>query len=162
MSKVIVITGASSGIGEETAKLLAKDGAKLVLGARREERLKDVASEVVALGGQAVYTVTDVTKYEDVEALAKLALATYGRIDVWISNAEVMPQAPFMSQTVKKWESAIDTNIKGVLYGISLALPQMKKQKSGQIITVASVEGHHAHVGGGVYLGTKYAVRAMA
>lgn len=102
------------------------------------------------------------TKYEDVEALAKLALATYGRIDVWISNAGVMPQAPFMSQTVKEWESAIDTNIKGVLYGISLALPQMKKQKSGQIITVASVEGHHVHVGGGVYLGTKYAVRAMA
>lgn len=162
MSKVIVITGASSGIGQETAVLLAKDGAKLVLGARREDKLQDVAKLVTDNGGQAVYAVTDVRDNNQVQALAQLALETFGRIDVWINNAGIMPQAPFMAGTVSEWDAAIDINIKGVIYGINAALPIMTKQKDGQIITIASVEGHHAHAGGGVYSGTKYAVRAIA
>ncbi|MBM7642459.1 SDR family oxidoreductase [Streptococcus loxodontisalivarius] len=162
MSKVIVITGASSGIGEASAALLAADGHKLVLGARRQDKLQAVAARVEEAGGQVAYAVTDVRQNAEVAALAQLTLDRFGRIDVWINNAGIMPQAPFMAGTVDEWDSAIDINIKGVIYGINAALPQMVAQKSGQIINVASVEGHHSHVGGGVYSGTKYAVRAIS
>ncbi|MGT2799866.1 SDR family oxidoreductase [Streptococcus marmotae] len=162
MTKVIVITGASSGIGEATATLLAKSDAKLVLGARREDQLKAIVQAIQEQGGEAVYAATDVTKQEQVEALKELALSTFGRVDVWINNAGVMPQAPFMAATVQEWEQAIDINVKGVLYGITASLPVMARQKAGQIINIASVEGHHSHVGGGVYSATKYAVRAIS
>lgn len=162
MSKIIVITGASSGIGQETATLLAKSGVKIVLGARREDKLQEVVELVRNNGGQAVYTVTDVRDRNQVQALAQLALDTYGGIDVWINNAGVMPQAPFIKGTIDEWDAAIDINIKGVLYGIAAALPIMVKQKKGHMINIASVEGHHSHAGGGVYSATKYAVRAMS
>ena len=148
MSNIIVITGASSGIGQETASILAKDGAKIVLGARREDKLKEVVDLVKKNGGQAIYAVTDVRDKNQVQALAQLALDTYGGIDVWINNAGVMPQAPFIKGTIDEWDAAIDINIKGVLYGITAALPILMKQKKGHIINIASVEGHHSHAGG--------------
>ncbi|MCY7009047.1 SDR family oxidoreductase [Fusobacterium simiae] len=162
MSKVIVITGASSGIGEATAKILAKDGGKIVLGARREDKLKKLAEEVKNLGGEAVYSVTDVTKVEEVEALAKLAIDTFGKIDVWLNNAGIMPSSPMIKKDIKSWDAIIDTNIKGVMYGIGAALPYMYKQKSGHIINISSVAGHIIHAGNAAYAASKWAVRAIS
>lgn len=161
-NKVIVITGASSGIGEATAKLLTKRGDKVVLGARREERLQKLADEIKAEGGEVIYASTDVTKRSDVEALAKLAVDTFGRIDVWLNNAGLMPHSTFDKLHVDEWERMVDVNIKGVLYGIAAGLPVMREQKSGHFINVSSVAGHKTHPGGGVYSGTKYAVRAIS
>lgn len=161
-NKVIVITGASSGIGEATAKLLTKRGDKVVLGARREERLQKLADEIKAEGGEVIYASTDVTKRSDVEALAKLAVDTFGRIDVWLNNAGLMPHSTFDKLHVDEWERMVDVNIKGVLYGIAAGLPVMREQKSGHFINVSSVAGHQTHPGGGVYSGTKYAVRAIS
>lgn len=161
-NKVIVITGASSGIGEATAKLLTKRGDKVVLGARREERLQKLANEIKAEGGEVIYASTDVTKRSDVEALAKLAVDTFGRIDVWLNNAGLMPHSTFDKLHVDEWERMVDVNIKGVLYGIAAGLPVMREQKSGHFINVSSVAGHKTHPGGGVYSGTKYAVRAIS
>ncbi|MGR2779794.1 SDR family oxidoreductase [Bacillus subtilis] len=160
--KVIVITGASSGIGEATAKLLAKDGAKLVLGARRENLLQNLVKEVEGLGGEAVYAVVDVTKVEQVEDLAKLAIDTFGKIDVWLNNAGIMPQSLLKQKKIEDWDAMIDINIKGTLYGIGAALPFMEKQKSGHIINISSVAGHIAHAGSSVYSATKWAVRAIS
>lgn len=162
MSKVIVITGATSGIGAASAKLLAKDGNKLVLGARREAKLQEVAQEVEANGGQAAYGVTDVTKVEDVEALAKIAMDKFGRIDVWLNNAGIMPQSLLIQKKIADWNNTIDINIKGVLYGIGAALPYMEAQKSGQFINISSVAGHVAGPGSAVYSASKYAVRAIS
>lgn len=161
-NKVVVITGASSGIGEATAKLLTKRGDKVVLGARREERLQKLADEIKAEGGEVIYASTDVTKRSDVEALAKLAVYTFGRIDVWLNNAGLMPHSTFDKLHVDEWERMVDVNIKGVLYGIAAGLPVMREQKSGHFINVSSVAGHKTHPGGGVYSGTKYAVRAIS
>ncbi|MDY3300474.1 MAG: SDR family oxidoreductase [Limosilactobacillus reuteri] len=161
-SKVVVITGASSGMGEATAKLLAKDGDKLVLGARRENRLQEIAKDIEKLGGEAVYAATDVTNDDEVEALAKLAIDKFGRIDVWINSAGIMPQSLLAQKKVKDWDMMIDINIKGTLYGIGAALPYMMKQKSGQIINIASVAGHIVGPLSAVYSGTKYAVRAIS
>lgn len=161
-SKVIVITGASSGIGEATAKLLAGRGDKVVLGARREERLQKLTEEIKSEGGLAVYRVTDVTSRSEVEALAHLALDEYGQIDVWINNAGLMPHSTFDKLKVDDWERMIDVNIKGVLYGIAAALPSMRERKSGQFINLSSVAGHKTHPGGGVYSATKFAVRAIS
>ncbi|MGG0788796.1 SDR family oxidoreductase [Peribacillus simplex] len=161
-NKVVVITGASSGIGEATAKLLTKRGDKVVLGARREERLQKLADEIKAEGGEVIYASTDVTKRSDVEALAKLAVDTFGRIDVWLNNAGLMPHSTFDKLHVDEWERMVDVNIKGVLYGIAAGLPVMREQKSGHFINVSSVAGHKTHPGGGVYSGTKYAVRAIS
>lgn len=161
-SKVIVITGASSGIGEATAKFLAGRGDKVVLGARREDRLQKLTDEIKAAGGSAVYRTTDVTSRSEVEALAQLALDEYGQIDVWVNNAGLMPQSTFDKLKVDEWERMIDVNIKGVLYGIAAALPSMRERKSGQFINLSSVAGHKTHPGGGVYSGTKYAVRAIS
>ena len=160
--KVIVITGASSGIGEATAKLLAKDGAKLVLGARRENLLQNLVKEVEGLGGEAVYAVVDVTKVEQVEDLAKLAIDTFGKIDVWLNNAGIMPQSLLKQKKIEDWDAIIDINIKGTLYGIGAALPFMEKQKSGHIINISSIAGHIAHAGSSVYSATKWAVRAIS
>lgn len=161
-SKVIVITGASSGIGEATAKLLASRGDVVVLGARREERLKILVNEIKAHGGEAVYCVTDVTSRQSVEELAKKALELYGRIDVWLNNAGLMPHSTFDKLKVNEWEQMIDVNLKGTLYGIAAALLPMRKRKSGHFINLSSVAGHQVHMGGGVYSGTKYAVRAIS
>lgn len=161
-SKVIVITGASSGIGEATAKLVVKDGAKVILGARRENKLKKIADEIEKLGGEVAYQATDVTDDNQVEALAKLAIDKFGRIDVWLNNAGIMPQSILSEKKINDWNNMIDINIKGTLYGIGAAIPYMDKQKSGHIINVSSVAGHTAHSGSAVYSATKYAVRAIS
>jgi NADP-dependent 3-hydroxy acid dehydrogenase YdfG len=160
--KVVVITGASSGIGEATAKLLAKDGVKLVLGARRETLLQNLVKEVEELGGEAVYAVVDVTKVEQVEDLAKLAIDKFGKIDVWLNNAGIMPQSLLKQKKIEDWDAMIDINIKGTLYGIGAALPFMEAQKSGHIINISSIAGHIAHAGSSVYSATKWAVRAIS
>lgn len=133
-NKVVMITGASSGLGEATAKRLAASGAKLMLAARREDRLKDLVAEIAKSGGTATYRVTDVTDCSQVEALAKETLSTYSRIDVLINNAGLMPLSPLDQVKVEEWDRMIDVNIKGVLYGIAAVLPIMRQQKSGHII----------------------------
>ncbi|WP_318766135.1 SDR family oxidoreductase [Lactiplantibacillus carotarum] len=161
-SKVIVITGASSGIGEATAKLLASQGNKIVVGARRAERLQNLVDEIKRAGGEATYFVTDVTKRADVQALADTAKDAYGRIDVWINNAGLMPHSEFIKGQVQDWERMIDVNLKGVLYGINAALPTMRDQKEGQFINTASIAGHVVTPASGVYSATKYGVRAIS
>ncbi|MFK0164225.1 SDR family oxidoreductase [Rhizobium sp. NPDC090279] len=158
--KVIVITGASSGLGEAAARRLVKDGAKLVLGARRINRLRALAKEL-SLSEDAVVQ-TDVTDRAQVKALVDHAVRQNGRIDVLINNAGLMPSSMLERLHVEEWERMIDVNIKGVLYGIAAVLPYMKEQKSGHIINVASVAGHKVGPGGAVYSATKHAVRALS
>jgi NADP-dependent 3-hydroxy acid dehydrogenase YdfG len=158
--KVVVITGASSGLGEAAARLLAKQGAKLVLGARRLDRLHALAGEL-GLGEDGVMQ-TDVTQVEQVRRLVDGAVKAHGRIDVIINNAGLMPHSPLDRGKVKDWDRMIDVNIKGVLYGIAAALPYMKQQKSGHVINVSSVAGHKVSPGGAVYSATKHAVRIIS
>lgn len=161
-SKVVVITGASSGIGASTAELLASHGNKVVLGARRENRLADLVDEIKRDGGSAIYRVTDVTDRNQVKNLAQAALDEYGRIDVWINNAGLMPRSEFIKGRVSEWDQMIDVNLKGTLYGIDAALPTMRAQQSGQIINISSVAGHKESIGSGVYSATKAAVLALS
>ncbi len=161
-NKVVVITGASSGMGEATARDLAKMGAKVVLGARRAERLEKLVADIKAEGGQAACVATDVTKLEDVQKLVDTAVETFGRIDVLFNNAGLMPLSPLESLRIAEWDQMIDVNMKGTLYGIAAALPYMKEQKSGQIINVSSVYGHIVVGTGAVYCATKHAVRAIS
>ena len=158
--KVVVITGASSGLGEATARRLVKGGAKVVLGARRMDRLQTLAKEL-GLDEQAVVK-TDVTQRDQVEALVERAIQLHGRIDVMLNNAGVMPHSPLERLKVEEWDQMIDVNIKGVLYGIAAAMPPMTSQKSGQIINVSSVAGHKVGPGGAVYSATKHAVRVIS
>lgn len=158
--KVVVITGASSGLGEATARLLAQQGAKLVLGARRLERLQALATEL-NLGEQAVIQ-TDVTDRNQVQQLVDRAVELHGRVDVMLNNAGLMPSAMLERLHVDEWDRMIDVNIKGVMYGIAAALPVMQKQKSGHFINVASVAGHKVGPGGTVYAATKHAVRVIS
>jgi NADP-dependent 3-hydroxy acid dehydrogenase YdfG len=158
--KVIVITGASSGLGEATARHLANHGAKLILGARRLERLQALAREL-ALGDDAVVQ-TDVTQPEQVKHLVDRAVRMLGRIDVIINNAGLMPFSPLERLKIEEWDRTIDVNIKGVLYGIAAALPHMKAQKRGHVINVSSVAGHKVGPAGVVYAATKHAVRAIS
>ncbi|MEO9503854.1 MAG: SDR family oxidoreductase [Maribacter dokdonensis] len=160
--KVVVITGGSSGLGEATAHYLAEKGAKVVLGARRVEKLEKVASEIKKNGGAVEILRTDVTNADDVKALVKKAIDSFGKIDVMVNNAGIMPLAPLSALKVNEWDSMIDVNIKGVLYGIAAALPEFEKQKSGHFINLASVAGLKVSPGGAVYSGTKYAVRAIS
>jgi NADP-dependent 3-hydroxy acid dehydrogenase YdfG len=160
--KVVVITGASSGLGEATARLLAAEGASVVLGARRIERLQALAEELVARGGQALAVATDVTDREQVKRLVDTAVQAHGRIDVMLNNAGLMPQSPLERLKVDEWDRMIDVNLKGVLYGIAAALPYMQRQKSGHIINVSSVAGHKVGPGSAVYAATKHAVRALS
>lgn len=160
--KVIVITGASSGIGEVSAKLLASQGNSLVLGARRTERLEAIVDEIKENNGSAICKTTDVTDLAQVKALADTALKEYGRIDVWINNAGLMPRSEFIKGRVDEWDKMVDVNIKGTLYGIDAALPTMRKQSSGQIINISSVAGHATSIGSGVYSATKFGVRAIS
>lgn len=159
--KVVIITGASSGIGESTAKLLASKGAKLVLGARREEKLKEIVEDIKQNGGEAVYKVTDVVNPNDNEALVKEAKNTFGRVDVIFLNAGLMPNSPLSALKVNDWNDMIDINIKGVLNGVAAILPTFIEQKSGHIITTSSVAGLKSYPGGAVYGATKWAVRNL-
>jgi NADP-dependent 3-hydroxy acid dehydrogenase YdfG len=160
--KVVVITGASSGLGAATARLLSAEGAIVVLGARRVERLKSLADELTAKGGKALAIATDVTDREQVKKLVDAAVQKFGRIDVMINNAGLMPSSPLERLKIDDWDRAIDVNIKGVLYGIAAALPYMKQQKAGHIINVSSVAGHKVTPNGAVYCATKHAVRALS
>jgi NADP-dependent 3-hydroxy acid dehydrogenase YdfG len=160
--KVVIITGASSGLGEAAARLLSAQGATVVLGARRGNRLKSLADELTGNGGKALAVATDVTHRKQVKKLVDTAVETFGRVDVMINNAGIMPRAPLERLTVEDWDRTIDINIKGVLYGIAAALPHMKQQKSGHMIFVSSVAGHKVGPDFAVYAATKHAVRALA
>ena len=160
--KVVVITGASSGLGETTARHLANKGAYVVLGARRIDNLEKIAKEIRDNGGKAEVLKTDVTKIEDVKALVDKAVSAFGKIDVLINNAGLMAIAPLSETKVEEWDKMIDINIKGVLYGIAAVLPIFQNQSSGHIINLSSVAGIKVFSPGGtVYSGTKYAVRAI-
>jgi len=161
--KVVVITGASSGLGEATARLLAARGARLVLAARRADRLQGLVAELEANGAQAIAVTTDVGDAAQVRALADAALKRFGRIDVLVNNAGTMPLSPLAALKVDEWSRTIDINIKGVLHGIAAVLPVMTEQKSGHIVNIASVAGHKVFTPiGTVYSATKFAVRAIS
>lgn len=161
-NKVVVITGASSGLGEAAARLLSEQGATVVLGARRIERLKSLADELTAKGGKALAVAADVIKREQVKNLVDVAVRQFGRIDVMINNAGLMQQSRLESLKIDEWDRMIDVNIKGVLYGIAAALPHMQRQKTGHIINVSSVAGHKVTPFGTVYCATKHAVRVLS
>ncbi|WP_347787019.1 SDR family oxidoreductase [Levilactobacillus brevis] len=160
-NKVIVITGASSGIGEASAKLLASHGAKVALGARRESRLQELVRAIAAQGGQAAYRVTDVTNPADLTALVDLAKTKFGGIDVIFNNAGIMPTSPISALKTDEWNAMIEINLKGVLNGVAAVMPEFTKQKHGQIITTSSVAGLKSFAGSGVYGATKFAVRNL-
>jgi NADP-dependent 3-hydroxy acid dehydrogenase YdfG len=160
--KVVAITGASSGIGEATALLLAERGAKLVLGARRSDRLEALADCIAAAGGAAAYARTDVKRRDDLSDLVKLACERYGKLDVLVNNAGIGPISPLDDLRVEEWEEMIDINIKGVLYGIATALPVFRKQGFGHFVNTASTAGLKIVPTMAVYSGTKLAVRAIS
>ena len=160
--KIVVITGASSGLGEATARHLSQQGATVVFGARRVERIEALARELESGGRKAMAIQTDVTQSAQVQRLVDAAVAAYGRIDVMINNAGLMPHSPLERLKIADWDRMIDVNIKGVLYGIAAALPHMKQQKSGHFINVSSVAGHKVRPGGAVYAATKHAVLALS
>lgn len=162
--KVIIITGASSGFGKLTAKRAAEMGGKIVLAARSEEKLKETVAEIKAAGGEASYIVTDVAKKDDVFAMAKFAVDTYGRIDVLVNNAGTMPLAFFSEheQALDKWEQCIDISIKGTIFGISVVYDQMIKQGQGQVINVSSIYANFPVAGAGVYQVAKMGVQYLA
>ena len=160
--KVVVITGGSSGLGEATARLLAEKGAKVVLGARREENLKGIVEDIRADGGTAEYGVVDVTDRGQVEGLVNRAVEQFGRVDVIVNNAGLMPLSPLSALKVDEWDRMVDVNVKGVLYGIAAALPHMEKQGDGHVINLSSVAGHAVFQTSAVYSGTKHAVRAIS
>lgn len=161
-NKVVLITGASSGIGEATARVLAQKGAKVVLGARRTDRLEKIAAEIREAGGQVEYHTLDVTSLDDTKAFAKFAKEKFGLIDVMINNAGVMPLSPLHELKIDEWNHMIDVNIRGVLHGIAAVLPDMRARKSGHIINVSSIGGHQVWPTCAVYSGTKFAVLAIS
>ncbi len=161
-NKVVIITGASSGIGEATAKLLAKSGAKVVLGARRTDRLAAITKDIRAKGGTAEYRDLDVTQLSQLKSIVQFAQSKFDRVDVLINNAGIMPLSALDQLKVEEWDRMIDVNIKGVLYGIAAALPVMKAQKSGQIINLSSIGGHAVSPTAAVYCATKFAVGAIS
>lgn len=162
-NKVVIITGTSSGLGEAMARHLAEKGAKVVLAARRAERLDALVAEINAKGGKSLAVVADVAKQEDVQNIANQTIKAFGRIDVLINNAGVMLMAPLAKLRTDEWDKMIDVNVKGVLYGIAAVLPTLQAQKSGQIINISSVAGLRVSAGiGSVYSGTKFAVKAIS
>ncbi len=160
--KVVVITGASSGLGAATARHLSNLGATVVLGARRKQKINELAAEINEKGGKALAIATDVTDVNQVKNLVDSAVKNYGKIDVLLNNAGLMPLSPLEYLKIDDWNRCIDVNIKGVLYGIAAALPYMKEQKSGQIVSVSSVAGHTITPGGAIYSATKYSVRVIS
>ncbi|HEY1928425.1 MAG TPA: SDR family oxidoreductase [Caulobacteraceae bacterium] len=160
--QVIVITGASSGLGEAAARLLSSRGAIIAMGARRRERIDALAAELAGAGGGALAMEMDVTSADQVKALVDAAVERFGRVDVMINNAGIMPNSPIDRLLVEEWDRAIDVNIKGVLYGIAAALPHFQRQKSGHFVNVASVAGHRVRPGSAVYSATKSAVRMIS
>lgn len=160
-NKVVIITGASSGIGEATAYKLAQAGAKLVLGARREDKLQTIVNNIKANGGEAVYRMTDVVKPEDNQALVALAKSAFGKVDAIFLNAGLMPNSPLSALETDNWNAMVDVNIKGVLNGIAAVLPTFEAQKSGHILATSSVAGLKVYPGCAVYCGTKWAVKAI-
>ncbi len=160
--KIVVITGASSGLGEATARHLSEQGAVVVLGARRIDRIAVLAKELAGSEGKTIAVQTDVTQCEQVKKLVEAAVEKYGRIDVMINNAGLMPHSPLDRLKIDDWDRMIDVNIKGVLYGIAAALPYMQKQKSGHIINVSSVAGHKVRPASAAYAATKHAVLALS
>jgi len=160
--KVVAITGASSGIGEATARHLAQLGAKVVLGARRTDRLETIVDEIRAKGGTAESRALDVTNRKDVEDFVQFAEKTFGKLDVVVNNAGLMPLSPLEALKVDEWDRMIDVNIKGVLYGIAAGLPIMKRQGYGQFVNISSVAAHYVLPTGAVYCATKHAVNALS
>jgi NADP-dependent 3-hydroxy acid dehydrogenase YdfG len=161
-NKVVLITGASSGIGEGTARVLAAAGARVVLGARRTDRLKALAEEIKAAGGQVRIRALDVTRLDDMKAFADFALAEFGRIDVLVNNAGVMPLSPLIELKIEEWNWMIDVNIRGVLHGIAAVLPAMEARGEGHIVNLSSVGGFVVQPTAAVYAATKFAVRAIS
>ncbi|MGO4156107.1 SDR family oxidoreductase [Cupriavidus sp. YAF13] len=161
-SKVILITGASSGIGEGVARLLAAQGHRLVVGARRTDRLIELTESLQSAGGTVRYRALDVSSADDVAAFARFALDAFGRIDVLINNAGVMPLSPLNALKVAEWNQMIDVNIRGVLHGIAAVLPTMEQQGQGQIINISSIGGLSVSPTAAVYCATKFAVRAIS
>lgn len=157
--KVVIITGASSGIGAASARLLAAKGAKVVLGARREGELKQIASEIKESGGEAVYRQLDVTRQSDNDEIVKLAKESFGRVDVMFLNAGLMPSSPLSALKTDDWHRMVDVNVKGVLNGVAAVLPTFIGQKSGHMIATSSVAGLKAYPASAVYGGTKWFVR---
>ena len=160
--KTIAITGASSGIGEATARVLAAAGANVMLGARRTERLEKLAKEIRAAGGVAEFRALDVTSLEDMQAFVSATRATFGSIDVLVSNAGVMPLSRYDSLKIDEWNRMIDVNIRGVLHGIAAALPVFNEQQSGHFVNLTSIGAYYTFPTAGVYCATKYAVRAIS
>lgn len=160
--KVIVITGASSGFGKLSAEYLSEKGALVALGARSTSKIEAISKAINDKGGEAIAVTTDVTDKEQVKNLVDSAVKTFGKIDVLLNNAGIMPLSPLEYLKIDDWDQCIDINIKGVLYGIAAALPHMKEQKSGHIISVSSVAGHTISPGGAVYSATKYSVRVIS
>jgi NADP-dependent 3-hydroxy acid dehydrogenase YdfG len=161
-NKVVAITGASSGIGAATARVLAQAGAKVVLGARRVERLESIAAEIERAGGQSKFFPLDVTRRESMQSFVESTVEAFGRVDVLVNNAGVMLISLLAEGKVDEWERMVDVNIKGVLHGIGAVLPVMKAQESGHLINVSSVAGHGVSPGTAVYSATKFAVRALS
>lgn len=161
-NKVVLVTGASSGIGEATARELAGAGATVVIGARRVERLQALKQEIEAAGGAAMARELDVTSRESVRAFVEAAQAEFGRVDVIVNNAGVMPLSPLAALKVDEWDQMIDVNIRGVLHGIAAALPIMEAQGYGQIVNIASTAGHQVIPTAAVYCATKHAVRVIS
>ncbi|MEW2585895.1 SDR family oxidoreductase [Streptomyces virginiae] len=162
MTKVVAITGASSGIGEATARRLAADGHRVLLGARRTERLEALSKEINAAGGAAAYRRLDVTDAADVRAFVAAAGERYGRLDVMVNNAGVMPLSPMDALAVDEWDRMIDVNVRGVLHGIAAALPVMRARGGGHIVNIASVGAYEVSPTAAVYCATKFAVRAIS
>lgn len=160
--KVVLITGASSGIGEAAAKLIAARGAHVVLGARRTDRLEKLAAEIHAQGGSARFRALDVTDLADMQAFADFARAQFGKIDVIINNAGVMPLSPLSALKIDEWNQMLDVNVRGVLHGIAAVLPGMEAQGHGQVINISSIGGLSVVPTAAVYCATKFAVRAIS
>lgn len=161
-TKVVLITGASSGIGEATVRLLAQKGLRIVLGARRTDRLEAIASEIRDKGGVAAYRALDVTNLEEMQTFVEFAKDQFGRVDVVVNNAGLMPLAKLEALKIDEWNRMIDVNIRGVLHGIAAALPLFKQQQSGQFVNLSSIGGHNVYPTAAVYCATKFAVWAIS
>ena len=162
LDKIVLITGASSGIGEATARTLAATGATVILGARRIDRLDELARRIEHAGGVVRVSSLDVTRRDDMEAFAKRALDEFGRVDVIVNNAGVMPLSPLVSLKLDEWDQMVDVNIKGVLYGIAAVLPAMTAQGFGHVVNISSIGGLRVTPTAAVYCATKFAVRAIS